>query len=112
MSLFTERVTLHLPGGPTGDYDDLGNPITAPDRDVVSRAWCDQRESSEAVDAREQRVWGYWLYLPLTAPAADGMTVTLPHDGQVYRIQGEPSRQPGGYIVEGYIRMSIERWAG
>lgn len=112
MSLFTETVTLHIAGGPTGGYDDLGNPVMLPPRDESHPAWYEERTSTEALDAREQRVWGYWLYLPLNAPLDDGVTVTLPIDGIEYRVVGEPGRQPGGFIVEGYIRAAIEKVSG
>ncbi len=111
-TLFTETVVLHVPGGPTGEYDDLGNEIIAPDRDVETPAWYEQRTSTEALDAREQRVWGFWLYVPLDAPLDDGVDVTLPIDGKRYRVVGEPGRQPGGFIVDGYILAAIERHAG
>lgn len=110
--LFTETVTLHIPGGETGEYDDFGRPITSEPRDETWPAWYEERTSTEALDAREQRVWGYWLYLPLDAPLDDGVTVTLPIDGVTYRVVGEPGRQPGGFIVEGYIRAAIEKAAG
>ena len=112
MSLFTETVTLHIPGEDTGERDDFGRPIISPPRDEESPAWYEERTSTEALDAREQRVWGYWLYLPLDAPLAAGVTVTLPVDGVEYRVVGEPGRQSGGFIVEGYIRAAIEKASG
>lgn len=118
MSLFTETVTLHIPGEAVLDedgnpvYDNLGNPLVEPDRDDVWLAWYEERTSTEALDAREQRVWGYWLYLPLDAPLTAGVTVTLSIDEHTYRVVGQPGRQPGGFIVEGYIRAAIEDVAG
>ena len=113
MSLFTETVTLHVPGEPTGEKDALGRPIIGPDQTIENQpAWYEERTSSESTDARDQRVWGYWLYLPLDAPFTDKTEVTLPVDDVRYWVVGEPGRQPGGFIVEGYIRAAIEKRTG
>lgn len=110
MSLFTETVTLRFRGDATGEWDDLGNPIFGPDVDVSAPAWYEPRTSSEAVDAREQVTWGYTLYLPLDAPlsAVDSIVIA----GTDYFVKGEPGRQPGGFIVEGYQIVTVEKESG
>lgn len=108
--LFTETVVLNLPGEATGEYDDLGNPVVEPPRSEVWPAWYEVGSSTEATDAREQQVWGYTLYLPLDAPLVAASSVTIAGVG--YEVIGEPGRQPGGFIVEGYIRAAVQKVTG
>lgn len=110
MSLMTETVTLRLRGAETGNYDDHGNPIYESPKDEDWAAWYEVRASTEHEDAREQQVWGFWLYMPLGAPLAGADSVLI--EGVRYRVVGEPGRQPGGFIVEGYIRAAIEKITG
>lgn len=110
MSLFTETVLLRLPGADTGEKDDFGRPIIGPPTEEPWPAWYEIGTSAESTDAREQQVWGFVLYLPLDAPlTSDGVVVI---DGVDYEVIGEPGRQPGGFIVEGYIRAAIEKVSG
>jgi len=108
--LFTETVVLKLPGGPTGEYDDLGNEIIAPGTDEVWPAWYEIGSSTESTDAREQQVWGYTLYLPHDAPLDAASAVTI--EGVDYEVIGEPGRQPGGFIVDGYVRAAVQKVTG
>ncbi len=110
MSLFTETVILRRRGEPTGEYDDLGRPIIGPDQDEEWPAWYEVGSSSESTDARDRQVWGYVVYLPLDAPLASADAVVI---GSVeYQVIGEPGRQPGGFIVEGYVTAAVERVTG
>lgn len=110
MDLMTETVTLRFAGAPTGAYDDYGNPVKGLPTNEVWRAWYEPRGSSEDTAAREQQVYGYWVYLPLTAPldAADAVLI----EGVAYQVVGEPGRQPGGFIVPGFIKAAVERVTG
>ena len=110
MSLFTETVKLRMRGGATGGYDEDGNPVYAPARDVPWPAWYEIRGSTEHEDAREQQIYGFWLYLPLEAPLAGADAVVI--DGIEYRVVGEPGRQPGGFIVDGYVRAAVGKVTG
>lgn len=110
MSLFTETVLLRKRGEPTGDYDDLGNPIFGPDVDVSAPAWYEPRTSGENVAARDQQVWGYVVYLQLDAAVASADAVVIA--GTEYEVVGEPGRQPGGFIVEGYQTVNVEKATG
>lgn len=110
MSLFTETVILRRRGEPTGDYDDLGNPILGPDTDTPHPAWYEVGASSESTDARDRQVWGYSLYLPLDAPLDSADAVVI--GGVEYEVIGEPGRQPGGFIVEGYIYAAVQKVTG
>src|SRR5690625_6796562 len=107
MSLLTEIVVLRFRGEPTGEFDSRGRPILGPDRDEEWPAWYEPRGSTENVDAREQQIWGYWVYLPGDAPlsAADAVVI----DGVEYQVVGEPGRQPGGFLVDGYIQAAVQR---
>ena|SRR5690625_2986653 len=108
--LFTETVTLNLPGEATGGYDDLGNPVVGEPRSEDWPAWYEIGTSSESTDAREQQVWGYTLFLPLDAPLDAASSVTIA--GVDYEVIGEPGRQPGGFIVDGYIRAAVQKVSG
>ena len=110
MSLFTETVDLKIRGGKTGDYDARGNPIYKPDRTETVPAWYEPRDSTEAVVAQDQQVWGFWLYLPGDTEMDDVYAVMI--RGAEYHIVGEPGFQPGGFIVDSYFRLAVERTTG
>lgn len=110
MTLFTEKVTLLLRGEATGEKDEFGRPIHAPDEEVSFPAWYEPRSSDESLDAREQVTWGYWVYLPLHAPVDRFDKVKI--EGTRYKVEGEPGRQPGGFIVEGYIQFACGKDTG
>src|SRR5690625_7941219 len=108
--LFTETVVLKLPGGPTGEYDDLGNEIIAPGTDEVWPAWYEIGSSTESTDAREQQVWGYTLYLPHGAPLGAASAATI--EGGDYEVIGGPGGQPGGVSGGGCVRAGAREGAG
>lgn len=110
MDLMTETVTLRFAGAPTGAYDDYGNQITGPPTDEVWQAWYEPRSSGEDTAAKDQQVYGYWVYLPLTAPLAGADAVVI--EGVEYHVVGEPGRQPGGFVVPGFIKAAVERVTG
>lgn len=110
MSLFTETVTIEHPGGETGEYDDLGLPETTPSYEEVVSAWYEPRSSSEDVAAKDQQVDGYWIYLPLSVTVEPQAKIQV--EGDWYEVDGEPGRQPGGFIVEGYVRAALRRIRG
>lgn len=109
MSLFTQQIKLRTLGKVTGT-DRYGREQREPDTDVPCAAWWEPRSSNENVAAKDQIVSGYWLYLPPTAQARFDQVV-LP-DGKAYEVVGEAGFQPGGFVVEGYFTMAIERVTG
>lgn len=122
MNLMTEPVGLKLRGEPVpGQFDDYGNPVRGPATVSVVYGWYEPRTSGEDTSAKDQQVFGYWLYLPLDAPlsGADAVVLfgTVDADGQLvggeeYQVVGEPGRQPGGFIVKGFIKAAVERVTG
>lgn len=136
--MFLHVLELHFEGGETGEYDKLGRPILEPPHDVPWPAWWEQRTSSEAAEAQQQVVSGYWIYLPdsvgdLAAALAsndlapvegayDLAEEMLQHplsasdwviiNGLRYDVQGEPGRQPGGVLVPPYQVAAVERTTG
>lgn len=107
MSLFTETVTL-LNQQIVGQ-DSYGNDLT----DWVSEespAWCEQRNSTETLNANEQTTASMLLYLPLTAVLSHPDKVVW--GGFEWGVTGEPGRQPGGFIVDGFQVVSITRVKG
>ena len=119
MNLFTEAVGLKLRGEAVPDeYDDYGNAVYGPGTVQVVYGWVEPRGSGETGD---QQIYGYWVNLPLDAPldAADAVVLFGSVDaggslvgGQDYEVVGEPGRQPGGFLVEGFIKAAVERVTG
>lgn len=109
MNLFSHSVTLRKRGEQTGETK-YGEPIYGPPTDTDSPAWWEPRTSSEDVAAREQYVWGYWLYLPLSADLSGADVVVI--DGLEYDVVGQPGRQPSGFIVDGFLKVAVERTTG
>jgi hypothetical protein len=107
VSLFTETVTL-LAQQVVGE-DAYGNDLVDWVQ-AVSPAWLEQRNSTETLNANEQTTASMLLYLPLAAPLSHPDRVVW--DGREWHVSGQPGRQPGGFIVEGYQVVSIERTEG
>lgn len=106
----TETVTLRFKGEPTGDYDDFGNPVPGPSTEQEWRAWYEPRSSGEDTSAKDQQVYGYWVYLPLDAPLSGADSVVIgPHE---YQVVGEPGIQPAGFIAPAFIKAAVERVTG
>lgn len=109
--LFTEIAGLRYRAGIVGEdaygNDVYGDPIVEP-----TPAWWEPRESGESVVAQEQMTSGYWLYLPESTPLTGVDAVELPAGGDVYEVVGEPGRQPGGFIVDGYVKTAVKRVTG
>ena len=110
MNLMTESCILRFRGGPTGEVDDFGNPVIGPSRDETWPCWYEPRGSSEDTSAKDQQLYGYWVYLPLTAPLKSADAVVL--EGETHQVIGEPARQPGGFIVQGYQKAAVELVTG
>lgn len=105
MNLFTETAILRVRGQVTST-DRYGREVREPDVDTPWPAWWEPRGHAENVAAAEQYVSGYWLYLPLDAPAFD--VIVGPDGGHEFQAVGKPGRQPAGFIVEGFQTMAIE----
>lgn len=122
MNLMTEPVGLKLRGAPVpGQFDDYGNAVYGPPTVSVVYGWYEPRTSGENTDAADQQVSGYWVNLPLDAPLAGADAVvlfgTVDGDGQLvggddYQVDGQPGRQPGGFLVPGFIKAAVERVTG
>lgn len=110
MSLFTE-VAYRFPRVRTGT-DRYGAPTYGhPGPGVPVAAWWEPRQSSEdTTAAAEQYSDGYWLYLPLdvTTDPTDEWELA----GERLHQVGRAGRQPGGVIVEGYLKFAVERVTG
>lgn len=109
MNLFSHSVTLRKRGEKIGE-DRYGVPEYGPPTDTVSDAWWEPRTSSEDTAAREQYTWGYWVYLP-EGTDLDGADLVV-IDGVEYEVVGQPGRQPGGFIVDGFVKVAVERTTG
>jgi hypothetical protein len=122
MNLMTEPVGLKLRGEPVPDqFDDYGDPVRGPATVSVVYGWYEPRTSGEDTAAKDQQVFGYWVNLPLDAPLAGADAVVLfgmvGDDGQLvggedYQVVGQPGRQPGGFLVKGFIKAAVERVTG
>lgn len=121
MTLMTEPVGLKVKGQPIPDeYDDYGNPVLSEGTTEVVYGWYEPRTSGEDVSAKDQQIDGYWVNLPLDAPLSGADAVVLfgavVNDelvgGEDYQVVGEPGRQPGGFIVPGFIKAAVEKVTG
>ncbi|UVF61134.1 head-to-tail stopper [Arthrobacter phage Aoka] len=110
MDLMTEPSTIRNPGPPTGGYDDYGAPITGPGAETPAPCWYEPRGSSEDTAAKDQQVDGYWYYVALGTPLTAASVVVL--NGAEYQVVGEPGRQPGGFLVPGFLKAALERVRG
>lgn len=109
MQLMTETCQLLTRAEATG-YDEYGEPIRPAPRTESWPCWYEPRGSSEAVVAQEQQIDGLWLYLPLDAPLAAADAVIIA--GTRYEVEGEPGRQPGGFITPGFLKAALGRVRG
>lgn len=107
--LMTETVALRR-RLPSGDYDDYGNQLPGEPVDTPSPAWVEPLTSREANDRQIQQTYGYVMYLPLDADVT-GLDAIV-YRGTEYEMIGEPQHQPGGFIVDGYLRVVVERVTG
>lgn len=107
--LMTETVTLRRVSSTT-DYDDYGNPIPGASVETPSPAWVEPLSSREANDRQIQQTYGYVMYLPLGADITGADVIV--YNGVDYDVVGEPQHQPGGFIVDGYQRVIVERVSG
>lgn len=122
MNLMTEPIGLRMRGQPIpGEYDDYGNQVYGPATTDVVYGWYEPRSSGEETAAQDQQVYGYWVNLPLDAPltSADAVVLFGTVDsagklvgGDPYEAVGEPGRQPGGFLVPGFIKAAVERVTG
>lgn len=123
MNLMTEPVGLRLRGSAVpGEYDDYGSQVYGPGRTVVVYGWYEPRGSGDggSGENQNQQIDGYWVYLPLDAPLTSADAVVLfgtvqdeqLEGGDDYQVIGEPGRQPGGFIVSGFIKAAVERVRG
>ena len=120
MDLMTEPVGLRRRGEATGEYDDFGNPVYGPGGTDLVYGWVEPRGSGEDTAAKDQQIFGYWVSLPLGTDldAADAVVLFGTVDGGAlvggdeYQVVGEPGRQPGGFLVPGFIKAAVERVTG
>lgn len=109
MSLFTETVVIR--GRTVTGEDDYGNDVYGW-VERTAAAWWEPRTSGEQTDAREQVTSGYWLYLDEGTALNASAQVKLGGVGDWYEVDGEPGRQPGGFVVDGYVRVALKEVAG
>lgn len=107
MSLFTE--TVEVGNMTVTGHDDYNNDIEGVAW-TSSPAWLEQTNSTENRDKQEQTTANMRLYVPLSTPIDN--TSMVRWDGFEWDVNGEPGRQPGGFVVEGYQVALISRTKG
>lgn len=109
MSLFTETVTIVARSDEPTGQDDYGNDVYG-EVETTSPAWLQQVNGTESTDAREQSVANMLLFLPL-GPSLEAVD-RIEWAGKRWEVYGEPGRQPGGFIVDGYQVVAIRKVTG
>lgn len=108
MSLFT--LTLEVGNVVEGDETDIyGNPVTTMEW-AESPAWVEQMNSTSNDFRGDLTTASLRVFLPLTTPV--DQTSRIRWDGYVWSVDGEPARQPGGFIVEGFQLLQMSRSEG
>ena len=111
-AVVTEQITIHKPGAPTGEYDELGNPIFSTPTSTLSDGW-----GVEPVQATENQetfgaapVTGYRLYNPVVVSVAVTDEVTV--RGDRCKVVGQPAVWESLYGTDlGGVVVSVERVA-
>lgn len=113
MSLLTETVILRRRGVEIGK-DRYGRPVFGPDTDTPSPAWWEAADATEDQSAAEQQVQRAYVYLPPQADVSyvDAVVLGADPSGPEVPIVASPFVQPGGFIVDGYIRLVVELVTG
>lgn len=109
--LLDRECEITIPGGPTGAYDDYGDPIIEPPSKVTVACWWDIGGSTEDLaGAKEQSEHDFTLYLAEGTRIIKGSTVVLLGTGDTtsYRVVGKPSAMPGGIITPGFVVCKIK----
>ena len=106
-ALFTETVTL-MSREATGD-DGLGND-TYEWVQEDSPAWVEIGQGTENTNQRETSEATSTVYLPLGAEVEAVSMIVW--NGREWDVVGDPGVQPGGFVVDGYIRIGIKRVTG
>ena len=109
MTLMTEQCVLHLRGEKVGE-DHYGEPVFSPPTDEVTACWVEPVSSSEDLSLANQVSFSYVAYLPLDVRVSAVDAVTW--DGTRFEVDGEPLKQPGGFIVEGFWRVQLRKVEG
>lgn len=110
MSLFTERVVVRRPGGPTGERDSYNRPIIGPPTTANVWCWYEPRGSSEDSFGRLQKLDGYMVYMPRETVIDADDQVQI--NGKWYELDGEPGDVPDGFILEGMLTLEVKRAEG
>ena len=119
MSLLTETVILRRRGVEIGK-DRYGRPVFGPGTDTPSPAWWEAAgalpgaEATEDQSAAEQQVQRAYVYLPPQADVSyvDAVVLGANPSGPEVPIVASPFVQPGGLVVDGYIRLVVELVTG
>lgn len=107
MTLFTETVGLR--SRTKVGKDELNNDILDW-VEVDSPAWVEIGQGSEDTNQRETSEATSTVYLPLEAVVTAVSEVRW--NGVLWQVVGDPGVQPGGFVVEGYIRLGIKKVTG
>lgn len=111
MSLFTTTVTVVRRGERIG-RDEHQRPVYAPGERSVAPAWFEQSTQDEDLESGEQYSSSYRVFLPLSVSLTGADAVELPGLDGEFQLIGQPSMQPGGFIVEGYQVLTVRKDTG
>lgn len=103
--MLLETVTLVRPGG--GGFDEMGNPVAGEPVEETAKSWVEPLSTVSRWDRQSQVEYGYRMQFGLEH---DLTTVThIKWQGELFRVEGEPLKQPGGFIVDGFQRVDVKK---
>lgn len=109
MSLLTEKVVIRHRGAQTG-VDSLHRPVYGEPTTEEQPGWVDASVAPELTDSRETVTTAYTLYIEGLYDLS--ATDQVAYSGAVYELDGEPLKQPGGFLVGAYTQCSLKKVSG
>lgn len=109
--LFSQWCAIERRGVETG-RDRYNQPIYGPAEVAEVPCWWEPVSTTEDIAAAEQYTLMINLYLPPQyRPVIEGCDAVTVH-GRTYQVVGRPQVQPGGFVVDGYVKVLLEEVTG
>ena len=104
--MLLESVTLVRPSH-DGGFDEMGNPIEGEPVEETVKSWVEPLSTQSRWDRQSQVEYGYRMQFGLEHDLDD--VTHIRWQGDLYRVEGQPLKQPAGFIVDGFQRVDVKR---